>query len=149
MPLKELVPILQIAIGPVILISGVGLLLLSMTNRFGSLIVRSRQLAAALRSANDAERELVLAQIRILSIRASLERRAITLAAMSVLFAAALVMTLFIAAVTHWEAGTVLVTLFACCLLFLIAAVIEFLRDINLSLSALKLELSTKHERDP
>jgi hypothetical protein len=35
--LAELIPILQIAIGPVILISGVGLLLLSMTNRLGVL----------------------------------------------------------------------------------------------------------------
>jgi hypothetical protein len=32
-PLNEIVPVLQVAIGPVILISGVGLLLLTMTNR--------------------------------------------------------------------------------------------------------------------
>ncbi|MFN9975717.1 MAG: DUF2721 domain-containing protein, partial [Phycisphaerae bacterium] len=31
----DLIPVLQVAIGPVILISGVGLLLLSMTNRLG------------------------------------------------------------------------------------------------------------------
>jgi len=33
--LTQLIPVLQVAIGPVILISGVGLLLLSMTNRYG------------------------------------------------------------------------------------------------------------------
>ena len=38
MRLTDLVPILQMAIGPVILISGVGLLLLSMTNRLGRAI---------------------------------------------------------------------------------------------------------------
>ena len=42
--LSELVPILQIAIGPAILISGVGLLLLSMTNRLGRVIDRALQL---------------------------------------------------------------------------------------------------------
>ncbi|MSU48902.1 MAG: DUF2721 domain-containing protein [Opitutus sp.] len=42
--LTQLVPILQLAIGPVILISGVGLLLLTMTNRFGRLLDRSRLL---------------------------------------------------------------------------------------------------------
>jgi uncharacterized protein DUF2721 len=47
MPLKEPVPILEIAIGPVIPISGVGLLLLSMTNQFGRVIARSRQLSLA------------------------------------------------------------------------------------------------------
>ena len=44
----ELVPVLQVAVGPVILISGVGLLLLTMTNRFGRIIDRSRILAAQL-----------------------------------------------------------------------------------------------------
>jgi hypothetical protein len=44
MQLKDLFPDLQIAIAPVILISGVGLLLLSMTNRLGRTIDRARQL---------------------------------------------------------------------------------------------------------
>ena len=41
MSLKDLLPVLQVAIGPVILISGVGLLLLSMTNRLGRTIDRA------------------------------------------------------------------------------------------------------------
>ena len=48
--LTELIPILQIAIGPVILISGVGLLLLSMTNRLGRAIDRARILRQELRA---------------------------------------------------------------------------------------------------
>ena len=36
----QLIPVLQTAIGPMILISGVGLLLLSMTNRLGRVIDR-------------------------------------------------------------------------------------------------------------
>ena len=43
--LTELVPILQLAIGPVILISGVGMLLLTFTNRFGRVVDRTRGLA--------------------------------------------------------------------------------------------------------
>ncbi len=42
--IKELIPVLQVAIGPVILISGVGLLLLSMTNRLSRVIERARNL---------------------------------------------------------------------------------------------------------
>jgi hypothetical protein len=42
---SQLIPVLQTAIGPVILISGVGLLLLTMTNRLGRVIDRSRILS--------------------------------------------------------------------------------------------------------
>ena len=45
MNLAEIIPVLQVSIGPVILISGVGLLLLTMTNRLGRAIDRARQLA--------------------------------------------------------------------------------------------------------
>lgn len=43
----ELVPVQQVAIGPVILISGIGLLLLTVTNRFGRILDRSRILVLA------------------------------------------------------------------------------------------------------
>ena len=145
MSIDELIPILQIAIGPVILISGVGLLLLSMTNRFGRVIDRSRQLSLELRSVKDAERHAVLSQIEVLSTRALLVKQAITLATVSVLFAAVLVITLFVSAVLRWEAGILIVLLFICCMACLIGALVAFQRDINLSLAALKLELAAKH----
>ena len=50
---SEVVPVLQISIGPVILISGVGLLLLSLTNRYGRVIDRSRFLGDGLRKSGD------------------------------------------------------------------------------------------------
>ena len=43
--LQQLIPVIQTAVGPVILISGVGLLLLSITNRFGRIVDRARLLA--------------------------------------------------------------------------------------------------------
>lgn len=147
MSLSELVPILQVAIGPAILISGIGLLLLSMTNRFGRITDRSRELLLALRSAQDAERDLVNSQIRIFSTRAVLVRQAITLATVSALFAAVLVITLFLAAVLRWEAGVAVAVLFICCMGFLIGSLVAFLRDINLSLTALRMELAAKQDR--
>lgn len=54
--LNDLIPVLQIAIGPVILISGVGLLLLSLTNRFGRAVDRSRQIIRELREAGPDDR---------------------------------------------------------------------------------------------
>lgn len=146
--LHDLVPILQVAIGPVILISGIGLLLLSMTNRFGRVIDRSRELSAALRISSGAEHELVSSEIAILSKRALLVRQAITLSILSVLSAAALIVVLFLAALWQWEVGVLVAALFICCLALLVASLIAFLRDINLSLAALRLELHG-HSREP
>jgi hypothetical protein len=147
MSLSELIPILQIAVGPVILISGIGLLLLSMTNRFGRIIDRSRQLSALLHLAKEAERDIVISQIRILTNRAFFVRQAITLAAVSILFASVLVITLFLAAFLGLEVGIVVVVLFIFCMGCLIASLVAFLRDINLSLAAFKLEMTAA--RDP
>ena len=146
MTLREIAPVLQIALGPVILISGIGLLLLSMTNRLGRLIDRSRQLSVAQRTASGEERELVEAQIEVLTTRAIYMRRAIVLAVVSLLCAAILVVTLFLAAVLRWEAVIVVVVLFACCMISLIASLIAFLQDVNHSLTALKLELGPRHK---
>ena len=72
MQLNDLVPTIQVAIGPVILISGVVLLLLSMTNRLGRVIDRSRQLCETVRRSSDEEKARIGAQLRILSRRARL-----------------------------------------------------------------------------
>ena len=99
----------------------------------------------ALRTATGEERELVVAQIDVLSTRARFMRRAIVLATVSLLCAAVLVITLFLAAVLRWDAVIVVVVLFACCMLALIASLIAFLQDVNHSLAALKLELGSRH----
>jgi len=148
MLLHELVPILQIAVGPVILISGIGLLLLSMTNRLARVIDRSRQLSHALRSVKGPEREVVVSQINILSTRARFVRLAITLATLSILFAAILVITLFMAALLRWEVGVLVTIFFIICMGSLIVSLLAFLRDVHLSLAALKLELTAMHVND-
>ena len=146
MTLREIAPVLQIALGPVILISGIGLILLSMTNRLGRLIDRSRLLSTARRTATGEERELVEAQIEVLSTRAIYMRRAIVLAVVSLLCAAVLVVTLFLAAVLRWEAVIVVVVLFGCCMIALIASLVAFLQDVNHSLTAIQLELGPRHK---
>jgi hypothetical protein len=136
---------LQVAVVPVILISGIGLLLLTMANRFARIIDRSRSLAQLRRSSDQAERQHAEAQITILWRRAKLVRRAITLASLSVLGAALLVIVLFVAAFTGVEAGWLVVALFGGTLIALIASLIAFLQDIDQSLLALKLELSEQN----
>ncbi|MBI1319099.1 MAG: DUF2721 domain-containing protein [Candidatus Hydrogenedens sp.] len=134
MTLHDLIPVLQVAIGPVILVSGVGLLLLSMTNRFGRIIDRTRQMVAE-PSVSSA------AQLEILMRRAHLLRAAIALGALSVLLAAVLIIVFFTAAAFHMEIAPAVATLFIACMLALIGALLLFMGDFNLSLTALKLEV--------
>jgi multidrug efflux pump subunit AcrB len=140
-PVRDLIPVLQVAIGPVILISGVGLLLLSMTNRFGRAVDRSRALGRELREAGQTQRPGLSRQVEILYRRARVIRWSIIMAALSLLLAAVLIIVLFIAALSRLEAGLIIVLLFICCLASLIVSLVAFIRDIQLSLHALRLEL--------
>jgi Protein of unknown function (DUF2721) len=144
MPVRDVVPILQVAIGPMILISGIGLLLLSMTNRFSRVLDRSRQLSRELGQAAESERPRITAQLEILIVRAQLVRLSITLAGVSVLLAALLIIVLFLTALLGLELAMAVSGLFMACMASLIASIFIFLRDINLSLAALKLELRSK-----
>jgi hypothetical protein len=144
MQINGLVPILQEAIGPVILISGVGLLLLSMTNRLGRVIDRSRLLAEALRKAGPDERARLESQLSILSRRAGLVRRSIILATVSVLLAGVLIIVLFLAALLGLEIAPLIILAFIGCIGSLIGSLVVFIADINLSLAALKLEVAVR-----
>ena len=94
-PLFELIPVLQVAIGPVILISGVGLLLLSLTNRLGRAVDRSRALAREVREVSEIERQRLKSQIDILYRRARVIRLAFIMGALSVLLVAVLIIVFF------------------------------------------------------
>src|ERR1022692_4755981 len=141
MTLSEQIFVLQVAVGPVILISGVGLLLLSMTNRFGRIIDRSRILAGALRDVQGVDRQRAIAQLRILMHRATLVRRAIIWAAVSLLLAAVLIISIFIATAAGAEVAWLVAAFFVACLCSLIVSLIFFIRDVNQSLAALRLEV--------
>lgn len=160
---NELIPILQVAIGPVILISGAGLLLLSMTNRYGRVIDRARLLSDALRTRQQQQQQQpggavpngavanrsaadtgqFALQLEILTRRARLVRLCITLAVVSVLLASVMIIVLFLAALLHLDAAVLIVLLFTACMGSLIASLVVFLRDINLSLSALELQIQS------
>lgn len=145
MSLDDLVLVLQVSIGPVILISGVGLLLLSMTNRFGRVTDRCRAICESLRDGGDADRDHHLAQLRVFERRARLIRVAIGFAGTSVLLASLLIIVLFAATLFGLELALVLVVIFVACMATLIASLVLFLRDINISLAALKLEVEAVH----
>jgi len=141
--LSQLIPVLQLATGPVILISGVGLLLLSFTNRLGRLIDRTRSLHRERRAQPAPDQAAVIeTQIVLIDRRAGILRRAITLAGVTVLLVSVLILVLFLAGITGLELGGLVVTLFALAIMALIGAVFGFLREMTLALEAVRLETS-------
>lgn len=141
MYLDQIVPMLQLAIGPVIVISGAGLVLLSMTNRFGRVIDRSRCLAESKQGLSDRKRDNIDNQLVIMMRRARLLRAAIAFASLSLLLAAFLVISLFLIEIANVEAALFIILVFICCMGSLIIGLLLFIADVNVSLSALKVEI--------
>ncbi len=139
--LPHIIPVLQGAIGPVILISGIGLLLLSLTNRFARILDRARVLAADLRE-SPLDRQPRLHQLaRLLRRRALWNRWSITFASLSILFVACLIILLFVQALLGIDNALPVICVFCLCLLSLVASVVAFIWDIHLSVVTMKVEL--------
>jgi hypothetical protein len=142
MLLKDLLPDLQLATGPVILISGVGILLLSMTNRLGRTIDRAREIVELERACTVDDRARLEPQVDILWRRARYQRAAIGFASTAALLAAVLIIVMFVGTLLELHVAFALVALFIGCMVAIIASLLCFVRDINLSLHALSQELS-------
>ncbi len=142
--LAELIPFLQTSIGPIILISGAGLVLLSMTNRLGRAIDSSRILSNELASAPSDARLIIEKQVRILWKRARIIRMGIIFVSLSALTAAILVIMIFFATLYNLETSWIIITIFSICMMCMIISLIFLIRDINLSLAALKIELKAE-----
>lgn len=133
--IEPLARTLQASISPVAMISGVGLLILSFTNRFSRVTDRIRELSHQLQeSAEDAER--TKAQIRIFLKRARLLRAAVVAASSSALLSAVMILTTFLILITEWRLQSLVLGLFALNLVSLIVALTYFLEDMRQSLLA-------------
>ncbi len=125
-----------------IVISGVGLLLLSMTNRYSRVIDRARALTRDLKGTVESERRgLIVEELQILYRRARILRLAIILSSISILFVGLTVFSLFAAQILRIRADYVSVPSFGLCLVALIGSLYFFIRDVSISLTALELEI--------
>ncbi len=138
--LEGLTRVLQASISPVALISGVGLLILSETNRFSRVTERLRELARQ-REEAAAPAARVESQIHIFHRRARLLRQAIACAVASVLLASVVVLLVFAMAVLELPLHLLVLLLFALCLVALIVSLTLFLWDMRLSLKAVQEEI--------
>ena len=137
------VQILTASIAPVIVISGVGLLLLSITNRYGRAIDRARLLARDLSESDpeSARRRQLSDQLRLTNERAYILRSSMLYASTSIFFVSLTVLSLFAEQLLGLQKDFVALPFFALCLISLVVSMYYSIRDITVSLSALELEV--------
>ena len=140
----ELVRLLQMSISPIALISGVGLLLLSVTNRLSRVIDRTRVLAGELRAdpppaLDEAERHR--AQLAVLVRRAGLLWASIASVTVSILCSCAIVLLLTAMVFFELSLRIGVVVIFFSALLSLLVSALFFFADVLLALRALRMEV--------
>jgi len=136
--IQHLIQLLQSSISPIILISGVGLLLLSLTNRLGRVIDRLRHIVKELKDGKDDDIKKI--QIPILYKRGRILRSAITSISFTILCASLMILLLFLGYFTHLNVETVFIGFFILAIIGLIISIILFMWDVAVSLKALKIQ---------
>lgn len=143
-----LIGILQASLAPVTVISGAGLLLGAMTNRYGRTSDRIRVLMRDYRTREHDKRaaNAIVSEIVILYRRARLIRTEIISVAISIFFVAVTIFSLFFSLVYGTGLERIAQTSFLLSLCSLIVAMLFFIADIIASLKALRVVLSSEPE---
>ena len=137
----NLLAVIQAAIAPVVLISGVGLLLLTLSARLGRIVDRTRLVAAELHASPEGDRGGLEHQLFVLRHRARLIRLSLTLSASAVALVGVVMTLLFLGLVLGWNVTLVCTLLFVAALTCVVVAMFVFVRELSESLVALELSI--------
>lgn len=132
---------LSLALAPITLISGVGLLMICMTNRYNHATNRIRQLMAKREGNidNSIIRSVIDTEIDLLYMRASLLRRGMLSVALSAFFSAILVAVSVSARFLDLDIHILESCILVAAVLLIVLSALLFAGEINVSLKALKL----------
>ncbi len=130
---------MQLALGPVFLLNGVGVMLAMLTTRLSRIVDRARGLEARLPSAAEDERSEIHRVLLVISRRARLMNRAITLGTVAALLVAMVVALLFTAAFVTFPIGPTIALLFVSCMAALFGSLWCFLVEVRVATAALRI----------
>lgn len=134
--------LLQMSLVPGILISGVGLLLLSITNRLGRTVDRARELAGEVRDYKRVADDRTNEQLQILFQRAEWLRKSVTFICTSIFLSALMMIGLFLLVFFSWPLKAPILIAFLVSLGSVCVSVAYLMADVRMSLKALRLELN-------
>ena len=140
--------VLSTTLTPITLISGVGLLLMTMSARYSHTTDRVRQLMKTLEMTADPCRKL-RASVHLLFKRATLLRKAILLVVLSAASSGLLVLTCTVEAMFGTPLETLKQYFLLCAVGMIVFSTFYFALEVNISLKALELTLPPEDEKDP
>ncbi len=129
-PITAIAHVIQLAIAPVFLISGVATLLSVLTNRLGRIVDRARIVEAELKPIDTVQKNQVREELVRLSTRADLINSAITFCTICALLTCITIATLFTGTFLSVNLSKLITVLFIAAMLSLFLALLSFLREV-------------------
>ena len=144
-PVTDVAHAIQLSLGPVFLLTGLGVLLAMLTSRLARIVDRARVLEARLPQASEEEAAEIHRYLAITSRRGRLMNRAITLGTMAALLVALVVVLLFATAFVKFPFGASIALVFIGAMLALVGALWCFLIEVRVATAALRFGPSRKN----
>jgi len=129
--------LIQLAVAPVFLLSGIGAMLAVMTSRLSRVVDRARNVEAKVAVTDEGARALA-AELAILSRRARLISFSIGLCTVTALLVATVIAVMFLGAFFTFDASTFVALSFITAMAIFVAALLFFLREILLATAGLR-----------
>ncbi|HVL00918.1 MAG TPA: DUF2721 domain-containing protein [Dongiaceae bacterium] len=135
--LADIAHIIQLAVAPVFLLTGIGAILGVMTNRLARVVDRTRILEVRILEGDD-NADVLRDELKALFRRAVLASRAITLCTATALLICAVIILLFVGDIVGVTVKIPVVTLFVLAMTAFFIGLVYFLREIMLSSSSIE-----------
>ncbi len=136
--ITDVAHVIQLAVAPVFLLSGVGVTLTVLTNRLARIIDRARVLEGRMSNHPTMPHPKEQGELTLLARRARLVNGAITLATTCSLLIAVMIATLFVGAFLEVDLSRLIGGLFVIAMLAFVGALAGFLREIYLATNTLR-----------
>jgi hypothetical protein len=131
--------VIQLAVAPVFMLTGVSGLLVVLTNRLARIIDRGRVLEERLPATPEPDQAGVHAELSLLSQRARLINRAVSLCTTCALLICAVIVALFVGAFLLSDVTVLIGLVFIGAMLALFVALLSFLREISIATRHLRI----------
>lgn len=133
----DLAHVIQLAVAPVFLLTGVGSILSVLTMRVGRIVDRTRQLEHQLAGSETLTYAVVRSELGILARRVRLANWSIRLCTIGALLICTVIVSLFVGAFIGLDFSAFIALLFILAMIALILALILFLKEIILATASL------------
>jgi hypothetical protein len=136
-PLNTIAHVIQLSVAPVFLLTGVGAMLGVITNRLSRIIDRARLLEVRVSEVDPAQQDALHEELVMLSHRARLVNRSISLLTVCALLVCTVIAVLFLGTFFGADLSVLIAALFVLAMLAFISALLIFLREVYLATATL------------